>query len=580
VHLLVALGIAELIVHRLLPPVFRPVVPAGQPIPLVPLWAEAIGWLGVFLHYFLGTLAIALLAARAVKPLTGNHGRGRGLALSITCGAVAALAAAQLVIGEGPTTAFLLETALVLTALTGFVVSIRWRSDTPIPRSLRTPLGRVVAFFARYSLAVYGLGLIAAAYAIHYAGVLGSRFWWSEDLTDLPASPTAQIAQTGLSIICLAAITSPYAFGPRPFSRAVIRLAPIAVAMTIAAAGALIARRYYVDVVGAVANATGIQLATERPDPNLALYILALATIAWTLASCAIAEAPARRRLGLGLALIVLGGYHEIVWPAYYAMIAVGIATIVDAVPELREQEHAGQLVVVTPPVEDHVWQGWVTTLVRGLRAAGHAVNGLTARGDDDHTTTILNGDVAARPFRLRIDRIRGAVIGVDVRFGKDLGDDQPATFTVAVKRGGRESAHPAPPPAGSRIEVDAEFDDRFRSRGDRTALAAVLDPELRVRLTATIDGGWLAVWKGESVRLRIYPGQGAPIDRPIPLPDLELRRAGPDAADRLIATVAVLADVARATVPAVEPEPAPAADAPDDPSDPGLAAGGESEAS
>jgi hypothetical protein len=155
----------------------------------------------------------------------------------------------------------------------------------------------------------------------------------------------------------------------------------------------------------------------------------------------------------------------------------------------------------------------------------------------------------------MRIDRIGGSVLVVDMRFGRELGEQEVATFTVQSRREGLRDAHPEPPPSGPRTELgDAGFDGRVRSRGDRAVLGAALDDGVRVRLTATMDG-WLAVWAGESVRHRIYPGRGAPIDHPIPLSDLALRRAGPDAADRLMTTIGVISDVARRTLPASEPD-------------------------
>jgi hypothetical protein len=44
-------------------------------------------------------------------------------------------------------------------------------------------------------------------------------------------------------------------------------------------------------------------------------------------------------------------------------------------------------------------------------------------------------------------------------------------------------------------------------------------------------------------VRYRVYPGRGAPLDHPMPLSDLALGRAV--TADRLVAVVELLADIA-----------------------------------
>lgn len=531
-NLLLLLTVLELVVYRVAVSALQVKVPQGQPIPVTPLWHAALGWLGVFLHYFIGTLAIGLLVVRATRAALGDGGgpRVREIAIAVAAALVAMISALALVVGEEATTGFILETALALAIVVGLAVSIRRGND----------LGAMI-----------GLGFMLLPFAVHYYGVLAGQFVWSEEAADL-TSPTGKIkmlTRTGVSVLCLAAIASPYCFGPRPLARAVIRIPPVVAAMGIAAVAALITRNYYPDVVKLVRHATGVPMMTEQPDPQRALYILSFATLCWTLVSCMIADAAARRRLGLGLALVVLGGYHEVVWPAYYAVITVGWFTIVDAIPELRPAERVERITVATPPVEDRIWQTWVTTLVGGLRGAGHHVHALTARGDEDAMTTVVSGDVAHRPFRMRIERIGGSVVVVDARFGRDLGD-QPATFTLQARPEGLRDTHPEPPAAGPRFELgDAAFDGRFKVRGDKVALAAALDDGIRARLTATMDG-WLAVWDGESVRLRIYPGRGAPIDHPIPLSDLAIRRAGPDAADRLITTISVLADVATRILP------------------------------
>jgi hypothetical protein len=572
-HLLVVLGLAELVVYRLLVPALQVVVPQGQPVPASPVWHEALGWLGLFLHYFVATLAIALLVARAVR---GFSARGvRDVAIGAACAAVGVLAALALVV-EDSTTAFLLESALALVVLVGFVASLRREAGhEPVAGTLGLA-GPVVAWFLRYR-SVLGLALLAAPFAIHYYGVVGGNFLWAEEDVDHAAHAVSVV---GVSALCLAAILSPYCFGPRPFVRALIRIAPMAVAMTVAAGAAVTARNYYGDVAELVRRGAGVALATDgaQPDQQLALYILAFATLCWTLVSGLVADTEPRRRAGMGLALVVLAGYHPTVWPAYYAMIAIGFVTLVDVIPDLRQAERADRVDLLTPPIEDRIWQSWVTTLVGGLRAAGHHVNALTSRGEGEHASTVVTGEVAQRRFRMRVERVAGCVVVMDTRFGRDVDDTRPATFTIAAKREAVRGLHPEPPPSGGRIDVDGDqFDARFRAKGDRAALVAALDEDVRTRLTATMDG-WLAVWNGESVRHRLYPGRAAPIDHPIPLSDLALRRAGPDAADRLITALGVLADVARRAVPAAEPE-APYVD-PDDVPAGAAPAADESEAS
>jgi hypothetical protein len=550
VHLLALVAIAEVGVYRVLVGDLTVVVQPNQPPPPpAPDSHVVVGWIGVFLHYFVGALAIGLLVMRAIRagkvePGVPPASRGREILIGSAAAVIAALGAVGLMIGEDATTAFLLETAFCATALIAFGVwlpQVHWKKPGAIGPG-----------------AVIGLGFLIAPFVIHYYGVLGGKWLWPDEAAD-PTGRIGGVTRTGISALCAAAIVSPYCFGPRPFTRSVVRIAPVAVAMAVAGVLAVLARRYYVDAVEVVKHATGLKLDPEHPERDTALYILSFATLCWTLTSCAIADAAPRRKIGLGLALVVLGGYHDVVWPAYYAMIALGLITIVDAIPGLAEAERLDpRIAPTTPAIDDRVWQEWVTALVAALRGAGHTINALTARGEDDHMTTVVTGDLAGRSFRLRVDRIAGAVLVIDTRFGREMGDDTPATFTVATKREGMgmRDAHPDPPASGTRLELgDDGFDARFRSRGSRAALTGALDEGVRARLTATMDG-WLAAWGGASLRHRVYPGRGAPIDQPIPLSDLALRRAGPDAVDRLVAMIGLLAEIAKKVVPEREPDP------------------------
>ena len=531
-HLLLILALAELAIYRLLVPALQPVIPAGQPVPETPIWRTAIDYLGLFLHYFTGTLAIGILVMRAIKIRNPQGTRWRELLIGATAGGAALACAAGLVIGLDPPIGFLLEAGLLISLVGGLVASIRRGTDWG---------------------ATIGLVFLLVPFATRFVGVFGAQFLWDEDSDH--AAIAAQITAFGVSMVTTAAIASPYCFGPRPFARAVTRFVPVIVAMLVAGACATIARRYYLDAADVAQRGLGIALDRDRVDRQLALYILAFATLAWTLTSCAIADTEPRRRVGLGLALIVIGGYTSVIWAAYYAVIAVGFLVIVDAIPQLRRAEQTEPITIATPPIEDRIWQEFVTALVAGLRRAGHRVHALTTRGEDDTVSTIVSGDVASRPFRMRIERIAGCVVVIDARFGRDL-LAQPATFTVHARPESLRDPHPEPPPANGAIKLgDVAFETRFRARGDRDELLAALDDGVRARLTALMDG-WLALWKGESVRHRIYPGRGAPIDHPIPLSDLAIRRAGPDTADRMIRTVELLADIARRTLPEALPEP------------------------
>src|SRR6185312_7796241 len=94
----------------------------------------------------------------------------------------------------------------------------------------------------------------------------------------------------------------------------------------------------------------------------------------------------------------------------------------------------------------------------------------------------------------------------------------------------------------------DAGFDDRFRCRGSALAFQKLLTAAQRARATTTLDG-WLAYWEREGLRYCVYPGRGAPLDHPLPLSDLALGR--PAAADRFVAVIELLVELAQQGVEA-----------------------------
>ena len=145
--------------------------------------------------------------------------------------------------------------------------------------------------------------------------------------------------------------------------------------------------------------------------------------------------------------------------------------------------------------------------------------------------------------MRTRIERIDGAVIALDVVLGREIDEGRGATFTLWAIPPRALGVNPAGPPAAPLFKSgDNTFDERFKSRGNRLAFEKLFDEGLRARAVATLDG-WVAFWQPESLRYRVYPGRGAPLDHPLPLSDLALgRTASPD---RLVAIVELLVEIA-----------------------------------
>src|SRR6185436_5532851 len=137
----------------------------------------------------------------------------------------------------------------------------------------------------------------------------------------------------------------------------------------------------------------GVDLLPGVPDNEMALYLLGVATLCWTLTSCTLADGEARREVGLGLGLIVLGG-HGFDSSLQFLLGVTGLMVMLDAAPRLREDETPHTLRARTPVIDDDVWQGWVSQLAGALRKDDPGeVKTVTVRGDDDSATTLVVGE-------------------------------------------------------------------------------------------------------------------------------------------------------------------------------------------
>src|SRR5215207_4893067 len=68
IHVLLVVALAEVIINRVAVPMLRP--PTGVP----PAWHTALDYLGLFLFYFAGTLAVFVLVTRSLAAITARRG--------------------------------------------------------------------------------------------------------------------------------------------------------------------------------------------------------------------------------------------------------------------------------------------------------------------------------------------------------------------------------------------------------------------------------------------------------------------------------------------------------------------------
>ena len=518
--MLALVAILEVAINRIIVPMTRPADP--------PWWHTLLDNFGLFLFYFTGTLAALINGVRVASGL-GTRSRARDSSLpapsyterlaTISLGVAALCAAIPLVVTTSGAISQTLEIAF------GIAVVVHVASSFDMRRDLGVQIG---------------LAIIAVPLLLHTASALGAEYVWPDRIFD---GPSVELVRDGVIALCIAALATPYCFAPRPFARAVTRPGPVVFAMAIAALGAVAARMAYPGVAEAAWRGIGVELNKVQADQKLALYLLAAATLAWTIASCAVAATPARRTIGLGLGLMVLGGY-AFRWPTHYLLPLLGLSLIAEGARTVRDEElEATPLTMETPPISDVTWASYVAAVTAGLRDTLGEVACLTTRDEGGLMSSVIIGTANGSPVRARIERIDGCVLALDVTLGKEVDELRGATLTVwAIPDRALGASPPGPPAAPPFKTGDAQFDSRFRARGNAVAFTKLFDDGLRARAIATLDG-WLAFWEPEGLRYRVYPGRGAPLDHPLPLSELALNRPAPP--ERLIAVICLLVEIA-----------------------------------
>ena len=268
----------------------KPQLVRGVPEKLVPPpWFVALDYVALFLLYFVTvagvlTLVVGRLEARS-RSVEGGVGGIAQLAIGGVCTLVLAASVAGGATNHGGPPWLVLG---ALVGLAGFVAASTWGAAL----LRRGPSLTLAAGVTLVAVPVIAWATIA---------LLTRRLWTEAEIFDGEARASFQ-SLTRLALV-VAALLSPYLLAPRPFTRTILRVVPLVVALVVASVGAVMLRLDYLATISAINRALGLDLEPRAASQFIAFYLLAFATLAWTITACLTAATPARRRLGVGLAI-------------------------------------------------------------------------------------------------------------------------------------------------------------------------------------------------------------------------------------------------------------------------------------
>ncbi len=520
-QLLLLATIAELVIYRLLVPALRPRADVAPP-----LWHSMLAYLGLFLFYFASALAVGVVAHQLWQIAREKGRRIVGVAMLVMGAAFLLLASISIVTPPSARVTFLLEASFVAALVVALL------------RQWQRPRDLWVAF---------GMVFLALPLLVHFYAPFSIRFLVGEEA--LFNGLTDRVEHMGRWLVLFAALTMPYCFGARPFLLRAARLPPLVASMIVALLGASLIRHDYETGMELAQNGLGLSIGPGAPGSMIALCLLALSAVAWTFANCVTAPSEQRRNIGVGLALVIGGGY-AFSWPLQYLVGLAGFLTISRAASTVRAEEQA-LLPAHVPSIENDTWQGYVQSVAEKLRSLTEAVepiNVLTVRGDGGRTRSHLAYVDQNIPITITVERNSGSVVGIDVRCGDADVDGEPCWSLHCNAPGANGLVHPAPPCCSEELVPPAdlcpELLDDFVLRGSATWTQALLGDD-RCKHLASSMSGWIACWPDGTLRSQIYPGRGASLNHPIPIVALAMNN-GDGSPDALASLVVLLAQLAR----------------------------------
>jgi hypothetical protein len=498
VPVLLAVAAVELVLNRLAVPVLRP---PG----VVQTWHRNLDSVGLFVFHLATVLALVVGALETtdlfLRP--GRFPAAPRILVAIAATLFFGLAAWGVFLPAPPILSFHLESCFTLLLLL---------------------LGMALAMRPGDPLVKLALVILTVPFLLHYYGTFALRMVVGDARGSALPDRMRDLGQWS---VAAAGIGVALCLADRPLWRSLVRPGPVAIAGFVGTVLAVVMVRYQDVGLELASKGLGIELGPGPPAPMIAAFVLAAVAMTWAIVSALTAATPARRRLGLGMALVCIGGY-AFAWPLTLLTVVAGALAIVGAGTEIgAEAAPAAPPPVIAPAA----WQAYVEAVAAELGGTvTHAAG-----------ASLVRGQHGVVPYDLRLACSDHPIL--ELTFGAVPGGDP--ELTLASRPEGLRHGRGAAPPATAAPVVrtgDHAFDLRFRVHAGGGLAARLIDEGLRARATAVLDG-WVAIWPGAALRYHVEPGRGAPLDHPLPLS--ELRTGAPADTARLVSVFELCAELA-----------------------------------
>ncbi|MCA9666958.1 MAG: hypothetical protein KC503_15270 [Myxococcales bacterium] len=466
---------------------------------------DAIDSFGLFFFYFVGLLALGLVAWGVVVLI-----RDRKL-LDIASRTVLAIAGALFLPLAALGQVIQLPAAVAPHLNTAFGVFIASLVVITLRRniSLRHKIG-IVYLAAPLLLHVYWL----LTQQITAIAPVGAR-------ADLPS----RLFEIGEHMVIVGAFVAFFFFAPLARVRSFFEPIPLAVAIIITGAvGAFAQLRY---PVAAQAAYYGLGINLPAPSFQEALHLAALFWFTLT-ATGLFSRGGAERGLGYGLVLIALSGF-QLQLPYQFLLTAAGMLLLLrGALASESEREVEEQRSHASAPKPEQ----WKRYLER-VAEPDDAIEAVVLQNERSHIAR-LRATRDGRELTVRVIARGAQVEELELTLGSRPRGDAPACLSRRRNRRG----HRVPGERGTRVDFDSEYTLRDNTGGVAEALSS---PDLREGLARLLHGT-LRIWPEEGLRYTTRP-----LEDGWPLPVAEIafdpEGAGTEDVQALVALLASIAD-------------------------------------